>query len=71
MTSSQQAYDLGQPHDQGTPYDQGFFQSVPTDRVLRLRKNMLFQLWRFAMLNLKIMKLVRVTHRRLATVNRR
>lgn len=69
MTSNQQAFDQGQPCDQGVPYDQGYFQSVPTDSVLRLRKNMLFQTLRFAMLNLKIMKMVRVTHRRLATVN--
>ena len=54
MTSNQQAFDQGQPCDQGVPYDQGYFQSVPTDSVLRLRKNMLFQTLRFAMLNLKI-----------------
>jgi hypothetical protein len=44
------------------PYGQAFFQMVPTDSVLRWRQNLPYQIWRFLMINLKILKLVRHAH---------
>ena len=46
------------------PYDQALFQSVPTDAELRTRTSLPYQLWRFLQLNLKIMQVVRQSHRR-------
>lgn len=36
---------------------------LPTNRTLRLRKNILIQLWRFAVINIKMLKMIRKGHK--------
>ena len=35
---------------------------LPTDRTLRLRSNVAFQLWRFAVINLRMLRMIRKGH---------
>ena len=35
---------------------------LPTDRTLRLRSNVPFQLWRFAVINLRMIRMIRKGH---------
>lgn len=45
------------------PYDQAFFQAVPTNTVLRWRQNLAYQAWRFMVVNVKMIQVVRRSHR--------
>lgn len=44
------------------PYEQAYFPMVPTATVLRWRQNVVWQAWRFLMINLKMMRVVRRGH---------
>jgi len=44
------------------PYEQAYFPSVPTASVLRWRKNVFYQAWRFVRINLKMMQVLRRSH---------
>jgi hypothetical protein len=44
------------------PYEQAYFPSVPTRTVLHWRQNVVWQAWRFLVINLKMMKVVRRSH---------
>jgi hypothetical protein len=44
------------------PYEQAYFPMVPTSSVLHWRKNVVWQAWRFVMINLKMMRVVRRSH---------
>jgi hypothetical protein len=35
---------------------------MPTSKTLRLRKNVFFQFWRFILINLKMVKMIRKGH---------
>lgn len=41
------------------PYEQNYYPPVPTSFVRRLRTNLLWQLWRFIVLNVKVLRMVR------------
>ena len=41
------------------PYEQDYYPPVPTRFTRWLRKNLLWQIWRFIQLNIKILRMVR------------
>ena len=44
------------------PYDQNFTTMVPTDFVKRMRTNLLWQFFRFVIINVKMLIVVRKSH---------
>jgi len=44
------------------PYEQAYFPMVPTATVLRWRQNVVWQAFRFVMINMKMMRVVRRGH---------
>ncbi|MCB0281357.1 MAG: hypothetical protein H6627_06960 [Calditrichae bacterium] len=41
------------------PYEQNYYPPVPTSFVKKSRTNLLWQLWRFLIINLKVLRMVR------------
>lgn len=44
------------------PYESAFFSSVPTGWTRHLRVNPFWQLWRFMIINLKMMRIISLSH---------
>ena len=47
------------PAETRTPYGQSYYPPVPTPFTKRMRTNLLWQLFRFAVINVKILRMVR------------
>jgi len=43
--------------------DPGYFAPVPTDMTVFFRTCIIYQIWRFIAINLKMMKIIRLSHR--------
>ena len=41
------------------PFEQSYYPPVPTETTKRMRTNILWQLFRFAVINVKILRMVR------------
>jgi len=44
------------------PYQQAYYPPVPTEVTRYMRSNLLWQLYRFTVINLKMLKLMRKSH---------
>ncbi len=44
------------------PYEQAYFPPIPTRATQFWRTNVLYQLWRFAVINLKMMRVISRSH---------
>ncbi|HQV31334.1 MAG TPA: hypothetical protein PKV71_05630 [Calditrichia bacterium] len=42
-----------------TPYEQNYYPPVPSNFVKKARTNFFWQLWRFLIINLKVLRMVR------------
>lgn len=51
--------DTKRPADTRTPFGQSYYPPVPTEFTKRMRTNLLWQLFRFAVINVKILRMVR------------
>ena len=47
------------PADKRTPFGQTYYPPVPTEFTKKMRTNLLWQLFRFAVINVKILRMVR------------
>ena len=47
------------PTDSRTPYGQSYYPPVPTEFTKSMRTNLLWQLFRFVAINVKILRMVR------------
>ena len=41
------------------PYEQNYYPPVPTELTIKSRTNLLWQIWRFLLLNVKVLRMVR------------
>ena len=48
-----------QPQPERQPYEQSFYPAVPTRFTKAMRTNLLWQLFRFVILNIKMLRMVR------------
>ena len=50
--------------DTRVPYERAYFSSVPTRFTRVLRTNLFWQIWRFLVINIKMMRMISLSHSR-------
>ncbi len=60
-TNPQQSQASNKPKNK-EPYQQAYYPPVPTGLTRHMRSNVIWQLWRFVVINIKILKLMFSSH---------